>query len=56
MVLVEIRIVGHQYEWPIVSIFESFHIMRLDQNNIWGKVFKNGPSKICVGQLFKNLM
>ena len=29
--------------------FGSFHLL------IWDKVFKNGPSKICERQPFKNL-
>ena len=33
------------------QVFKFYYLV----NIIWGKVFKNGPSKICGRQPFKNL-
>ena len=33
----------------------SFHQTCM-KSNIWDKVFKNGPSKICGGQLLENFI
>ena len=44
----------------VTSFKQSFNerllnLILIDNDNIWDKVFKNGPSKICGTQLLKNL-